>query len=649
MTKSRQPEKGGTLMLVFGFIVMLTLVVAPLAMSTNIGLLQAKTNANSEKSFTEAHSGMTVFARMYEDMKAFDESANTELNIERLVQVINQMDELNVNAEVVRDSANKPVAVTFQSDHGVGNQVRASTLKYSLTPLFVPTAPPVVIVPSQTPTPTPGPTPTPTAPVPAAGSKVLLKNSTTAQNNKLFAACYIQPETGQTLPLTHILNSFTDQQFQDWFGGTADYYINNSAAAIADAFQNVFADNRFNEATALSSTVTASDVSKYQTGPAIINAGNVNIAGSSSTRITQDMIVSADSNGNSVVANGDLYFKDIVDAQILFDGDVKVGGNLRFRELKANKQITFKQDVIVKGNVVIGDGGTNETIVIDGDLIVGGSLNVKNTLKNITVKGDILVAGDINYDNTILQWHVNGGMVVKGNIKATNGIASFDIKKSVAVKGSMEFLHPIAESRNNVPGLFSIGGSLKVNGYLKFSNTVYGFVIGGDVIVNNDFTFTDVIKQNFNVQGSILVKGNFLFKNTIHDFNVKGNVVVEGNFTAESTLEKTFNINGSFVTKGSIAFQNTVKSDVTIKIGENLISKTDLKFDNWTLVGSLDIGNMLLVFKNATFHNLTSDWKKNRMKGFYVGGTTSFNPQYAESWYTNDLNSGNKQESICIK
>ncbi|WP_141506156.1 hypothetical protein [Paenibacillus luteus] len=645
MIKYIQSEKGGTLMLVFGFIVMLSIVVAPLAMSTNIGLLQAKTNANSEKSFTEAHSGMTIFARMYEDMKKLDDANNTKANIERLVGVINGMDGLNVRATILNNSSNQPIAVTFEANAGVANQVRVSKVKYKLLPLHVATAPPVVVVP----TPTPGPTPTPTAPAPGTGNKVLLKNSTTAQNNKLFAACYISPATGQALPLSHILNSFTDQQFQEWFGATADYYINQSSSTIAGAFQNVFTDSRFSQPAALASTVTSADVSKFQSGPAIINSGNVNISGSASTVINQNVIIDADSNGNSVVANGDLYFKDIVDAQIVFSGDVRVGGNLRFRELKSAKTISFNKNVIVKGNVVIGEGGVNETIVIEGDLIVGGNVTVSNTLKDFIVKGDIIVNGDINYNSTVLRWHVNGGMAVKGSIKATNGITSFDVKKDVAVQGGMLFLNPVSEQSQGVPGMFAIGGSLKVNGLLEFRNTVYGFVVGRDVIVNNHMIFYDVINRNFQVGGSMFIKGNLQLKNTVYDFNVKGNLVVEGSFTVESTLEQTFNITGSLVTKGDITFKNTVQSATKIKIGENLISKSNLKFNDWTLNGSLDIGNMLLVFKDATFHNVTKDWNSNQMKGFYVGGTTNFNSQYAESWYVSGLDNGQRQESFCIK
>ncbi|WP_138753254.1 DUF342 domain-containing protein [Paenibacillus sinopodophylli] len=649
MTKCLKSEKGGTLMLVFGFIVMLSIVVAPLAMSTNIGLLQAKTNANSEQSFTEAHSGMTVFARMYEDMKKIDSTANTTPNIERLVQTVNAMGALKVDAQLVLDSSSKPIAVTFESKHGVGNQVRASKLKYKLEPVYVPTAPPTVIIPSPTPAPTAGPTPVPTVPAPAVGNKVLLKNSTTAQNNKLFAACYIMPATGQALPLSHINNSYTDEQFQGWFNGTADYYLNQSSAAITSAFQNVFSDSRYNDVAALNSTVTTAEMAKYQSGPAIINAGNVNISGSASTVITNEMIVDKDSNGNAVVANGNLYFKDIVNAPILFNGDVRVGGNMVVREVKADKKIIFNKNLLVKGNVVLGDGGTVDTIFVEGDLIIGGSLTVKNSLKNIIVNGDIIVAGDVNIDSTVLSWAVKGGMVVKGNLTATNGITSFDVKKSVTVQGNMKITNPVSESRDGVTGKFAIGGSLKVNGVLEIRNTVYGFTIGENVIVNNHFTFFNVLNKNVIINGSIYVKGNFSMNNTVYDFNVGGNVVVVGNFTVASTLEKTFAIGGSLVTKGSIAFQNTIQSSVTIKIGENLISKTDLKFNDWTLNGALDIGNMLLVFKNATLHNMGSDWNKNKMKGFYVGGTTTFNSNYAQSWYVNNLDSGATQESICIK
>lgn len=657
MIKSFQSEKGGTLMLVFGFIVMISIVIAPLAMSTSVGLLQAKTNANSEKSFTDAHSGMTVFARMYEDMKQIDETNNTLPNIERLVQIVNGMHQLNVQADIVNDSDNKPIAVVFKAGYGNGNQVRASELRYNLVPLHEPTSPPIIVVPTPTPTPTPTPgsTPSPTPPVPSTGNKVIMKNSNNTtdnkdnKNNKVFAACYILPATGQALPTSHILNDYTDAQFKEWFAPTADYYINHSSNVISNAFQNVFSDKRFSEVAALVSKVTSIELSKSESGSAIINAENVNIGGTSSTIITKDIVIDSDSNGNSVVANGDLYFKDIIKAEILFKGDVRVGGNLRFRELAADKSITFKQDVLVKGNVVIGDTGTNGTIVIDGDLIVNGNLVVNNTLTNFFVKGDIIVNGDIEYKSTVLRWHVDGGMVVKGSINATNGITSFDVKKDIVVQGGMLFTNPVAESRDGVTGLFSIGGALKVKGILQIKNTIYSFVVAGDVIANHNLIINDVIKKNFQVGGSIYIKGNMLLANTVFDFNVLGNVIVEGDFTVNSTIEKAFNIKGSLVSKGNIVFNNTIQTDAFIKIGGNLISKADLNFGEWRLNGSLDVGGMLLVFKDATFGDLKKDWNSNQTKGFYVGGTTKFNSEYATSTYLDGLVKGHIQERICIK
>lgn len=647
MIKCFGSEKGGTLMLVFGFIIMISFVLVPLAMSTNIGLLQAKTNANTEKSFTEAHSGMTIFARLYEEMKKGDESRNTAEVISELILQVNNMPQLDVDVKVVMNSANKPIAVTFESDAGIGNQVRTSKVRYNLEPLYIPPATPGPI---PTPTPSPTPVPTTTPPVLTVDQKVLLKNTTAKENNKLFAACYYSPATGEPLPPEHFLNEFNDTQFQGWFGSTADYYLNNASSAIRDAFQNVFTDNRFQQVAALDSMITATnELSKWESGSAINHPGKVNISGSPTTEITKDTVIEADQSGNSLVANGDLEFKDIVNAQMLFKGDVRVGGNMIVREVKNAKSISFNKNVLVKGNVTLGSGGTIDTIVVEGDLIVGGNLTFSNTLKKLVVKGDLIVNGTININYPISIWQVNGGIVVKGNIIATNGVTSFDIKRSVAVQGNMIFYNPVAEQVDGVQGLFSVGGSLKVNGQLDFWNTVYGFQVGENVIVSKSLIFHSTINKDFLVQGSILVKGDLTLKNTVYDFNVLGNLVTEGSFIVGSTLERTFSIGGSLVAKGDIGFQNTVKEGTIIKIGENLITKSNLKFNDWTLKGSLEIGNMLLVFKDATFQDMNKTWTNNQMKGFYVGGTTKFNDEYAKGYYVTGLVNGTNQERICIK
>lgn len=649
MFKYIPSQKGGTLMLVFGFIVVLALVVAPLALNTNIGLLGARTSGTTEVAFTEAHSAMTVFARMYQEMVAADETNNTEANIEALVDTVAGMNALGAQVTLLRDSDRKPTAVRFTSQAGSGNQVRTSKVLYQLAGLY--DGPGVDPNPTPTPTPTPGPTPTPTTtppPITADGMKVLMKNDTTPQNNKLFAACYLQPATGQQLPFEHILNNFTRTQFLNWFENAADQYLAQASETIGRAFQNVFADGRLALAAALNSKVSGSDLLVEQSNGPIQHGNTVNIANRYGSNLTGSIVIGpSDSGGNAVRTTGDFNFGRI-NAEILIDGNTQAGGSLNFIEVKDSKTITFNGDVTVKGNVNFGTGGTVNEIIVEGDLVIGGNLNVGNTLTKLIVKGDLVVGGNVTINYPVLVWQVNGSFIVNGDFNATNTVHRFDVRRDAAVKGRMVFLNPLAQQSQGIQGLFSVGGTFKVQGPLDIKNTVRGFNVAGDVIVNNDLTFHNHVASNFVVNGSILVSGSLRFKNSVDDFNVMRNVVAGGMIAYENTIGRTFNVGGSFVAAGDITFQNTIASSVTLSIKENLITKSNLKFNDWTLNGSLDIGGYLLVFKDATLHALGKGWNANRMKGFYVGGTTNFYADYAKDWFLKNLDNGQEPRRICI-
>ncbi|MFD0586647.1 hypothetical protein ACFQZE_01430 [Paenibacillus sp. GCM10027627] len=636
-------EKGGTLMIVFGFIVMLAIVVTPIALSANTGLLQAKTNGNSEVAYTKAHSTMTVFGKLYKAMLANDGTANTEANIVALINEVSALNGVEADIVLIKNGQNKPVAVKFTGQAGAGNQNRSSQVEYKLQALYVPpVSTPPVATPTPTATPAPTATPTPT-PALADGNKVLLKNSTTVQNNKLFAACYLQPANGQALPLDHIMNDFTPQQFNNWFNPTADSYLNQVPNAIAAAFPQPFLDARFAYAASLPNQSTSAALQVKENRAAIIHQGPVTFTATAST-------VTVEKNGDGYAAKvgGDLQFTDIGTSMIVFKGKTEVGGNLSIKEVRDGKSITFKDDLIVRGNMTLANGSTVDTIVVEGDLVVGGQLLVSNTLKKLIVKGDLLVAGNVTSANVVSQWQVDGTMIVNGNVAISNTLHRFLIGRDVVVKGNMSFNNPLALGSGDGPGAFSIGGSLKVFGTLDIVNSVNGFMVAGDVIVNKSITFQNHIKDGFQIGGSILVKENLQFTNTVDSLKVNGNVVALGKIQFDSTIENGIGIGGTMAANGDISFKNTIKPNSTLSFGQHLITKSNLSFANWTLNGSLKLGGHLLVYKDADLHNLDKDWKSSSMKGFYVAGTTRFNSEYAQSWYVDGLTNGTTEERICI-
>jgi predicted acyltransferase (DUF342 family) len=590
MFKCFQSEKGGTLMLVFGFIVMISLVIAPLAMSTNIGLLQAKTNGNKEAAFTKAHSAMTVFARLYEESKTKG-VLNTKVQVEKLVAAVNAMSDLHADLTILKDNSNNPIAVLFTADEGYERLKRNNKVRFNLGEIAPePTATPM-------PTATPIVTPTPLIPTPPptpVTQKVLVKDNTTTpkKHNKLFAACYYEPPVGESLPDKYFNNSFTQAQFNSWFDSTADSYLNAATLAIA----NEIADPRLAKAAAQSNTTPSGALSISKSRAAVNHTGTVNIGGSSTQNITQAVLINSDSNGNALTATGNLDFTDIIQSEVKFAGNVKVGGNLRVRDTTNTGSIVFGGDVYVRGDVDFGYNGDIDSIIVEGDLIINGNLKMSNTLQKLIVHGDIVIGGTTSSTYPIHLWEVGGKMVAKGAV--------------------------------------------------TLSNTVYAFKVAKNVIIGDKLSLNSTVQNYFNVGGSLLVKNDLTFNNTVYNVNINEHIIVGGKVQFTNTIEKEFIVGGSFVARGDITFANDTKQ--LIHIGKNMITKSNLSFNPYGIDGGLQIDGMLLVFQDANFQALEKDWHFNKMEGFYIGGVTTFYSNYSQSWYINNLNSGSQQESICI-
>jgi hypothetical protein len=645
MFKYISPEKGGTLMIVFGFIVTLAIVVTPLALSTNTGLLQVKTNGNTEAAFTEAHSAMTVFGRLYETMVKEDEANNTEAAILALAEEVRRNTGLHADVEIIRNGANIPVKVRFTAQAGVGNQVRNGKADYRLSPLYDPPEATIPVLPTDppiaTPVVTPAPTPTP-QPTPATGMKVVLSNELIEKKyNKLFAVCYMQPANGQPLPLEHIVNEYTERQFKDWFEASADYYLDKVPAAMAATFPQAFIDDRFDNASNLDNVVTGATLTVNQSRNAISHGGHVQIK---LPIWNADMTIGKDVSGFAIKTNGDLLFADNINSNIVIDGRTEVGGKLQINALANDKTIVFKGDLVIRGDLLFGQS-TVDTIIVEGDLIVGGGVTNKNVLKKLIVKGDMLVGGNMTTDNVLVQWQVDGELIVKGGLTTNNNLYSFSVGRDASVQGNVIIKMPVAESGYGIAGLFRVGGSLQVQGSLEFRNTLYGLTIGEDLIVGSALSFNH-LKSGLQIGGSVLVNQNLRFTNSVESFNVGENVVASGMVEFTHPIHNTFRVDGTLAAKGDIKFA-FIQSNSTMSIGDNLITASNLTVTG-NIPGSLKLGGYLLAMKDANMPEMHKDWRDNGMSGFYVGGLTKFYNNYSQSWYSDGLDNGSTQERICI-
>ncbi|OMF21443.1 hypothetical protein BK133_28425 [Paenibacillus sp. FSL H8-0548] len=635
MFKYSRSDKGGTLMLVFGFIIMLSFIAVPLAMNTNVGLLQAKTGGNSEAAFAKAHSAMTVFGRLYEDMterEGISSPNNTEAKIVSLLDQVNAIEALDAEATLVRNSSNEPIEIIFTAKYGNGNQTRSGKVKYKLDAIYVAPVVPPTSTPTPAPTSPPGPTPVPTAPVPNPGGKVLIKANVVGDPyfNKVFAACYVGATAGEALPAKHFNNGFEYTDFEKWFDPTTDYYLNKIDSTTSYAFQNVFPDERMTNVSSISNSTTANELVIEKSRNAINHAGDVRIY--KQNGINDAEVIIDKENSKSIVASGNLEFSKEIRNIVVVNGNVQVGKKLTIAN-SSNSNMTFKGDIHVRGDMQIGTDSDVGEITIEGDLVVGGKLTLNKSIKKLTVNGDI-VAGSLSVSSSInVNVNIIGSVVVNGNadFNTINGTsitiggnfisigtvqflgtwnAKFTVMKTMAAAGTISF------------GTFNSGGSLEVL---------------GDLISKSDILFTGDLNNGVSIGKSLVASGKVQFKVS----NAKGTIAIAENLLTKSSLTFTGDLNASIkVGKTIMAIGDvsisTINGNGEMIIGEHFITKSNLSFTS-SVNGKVVLENgMLIVYQNAIFGDKLNnvDWNKIKMKGFNVGLKTTFSAEYGNANHT---------------
>ncbi|WP_042162883.1 hypothetical protein [Paenibacillus gorillae] len=500
MVNYLRSERGGTLLMAFGFIVVMALIITPLAASTSTGLLQVKTNGNTEVSFNRAESAMMVFDQMYGILKANNTNPYYPYSGEDIVKLVDSMQgmksELGIDNIVLIEEAGIPTSVVFYAHNGEGNQKRSSKVSYSLTvpePVPIPT---VVPTPAPTPTPvptvapTPTPSPSPTAPAIGGDRKVIMNNTTF---NNLYCECAPNPVVVPTNQKKFIENNYPGgSAFESEFGVYADYYLKEIFKSKTEA--------KLAAAQAISNTVTER-TNLVKTASATIGpyAGHVELQQADRSRA---MIVSP-KDGYAVKSAGNLSLWRHNDSMTL-DGKTNVGGNLEVQEVSG--KVVFKGDVYVRGNTIVGTGGNSKEIVVEGDLVINGDFEIRNSIGKFTVLGDLIVGGKLTAANTVSDsWTVKGSMLVKGNISFGSSLSKFEVMQNFIAKGSVDFTNKVEE--------LIVGGSIAIQGSFINQSGLSSVTVGKDFIVRGDFVMKNNIKPGgISMSGYFIVFGNATFK-----------------------------------------------------------------------------------------------------------------------------------------
>ncbi|MBH5318227.1 hypothetical protein I6N90_10445 [Paenibacillus sp. GSMTC-2017] len=491
MRKYLRSEKGGTLMLVFGFIVILAFIIAPLALQANNGLLQARTGGNSEQAFTQAHSAYTVFGRLYENLqdetKTYSEKYSKK-DIQEIIKAIDNMQEFDNVVVSLEEKANRGLTVIFKSESGVDNQKRVSVLKFPLDELpvipDVPTPTPTPTSSSVVVTPTPSPTPVPTAP-PLTGFRPVIQNN--VAYDKYYETC---PHPGNI----QVDHSYNPTKFKTSFGSYADHYL-TTIFELKTSEKLATASKINNQKTATTEKVINGS------GPVGAYAGDITIKGTSSN-VTLT---------GGIEAAGNLLFAENISKITTVKGNTNIGGNLTVQNVQSdaaiptytqNEKLIFEGNVHVRGSANIGKVGPVNILVVKGDLVIGGNLDMPSTAFELQVEGDLIIGGNMNATqaSTIEKMIINKSLLIKGEMKVVNSIGTLSIGQDFITKSNMTF--------QNVVKNLQVGGSLIAGADILFENTPINFSVGNDIVAYKNFEIRVAGMEKFTMNGNFMVFNN---------------------------------------------------------------------------------------------------------------------------------------------
>lgn len=633
-------EKGNTLLIVLGFVIVLSLVIAPLALRTSSGLLQAHSGGLKENAYSDAYSAMTMFAKLYEEAKLETEFAFGGLNSEEAwialmdgditAKVLAKYPKVAItragsghDAEWIFSAKSGPNVVNYDQS---GSYYRSGQVMYSLkasgssNPL--PTLPPDTGGGDED----DGP---PTLPI---GGKILLKamgKSKEMQYNKMFAACTFtgsgETAIGQSAKALIPEHLYFDNRHDDERAGTPqDPKFNQMYGDFLDYYTNIH--------DRVDAYPFYSGAPKGTNDPRLDSAKNINPNQLTGNHLSVPASAWPAAWNGSITVNGKMNDSS---ARIhSFSEPVFVGNDLTFRpgsnevlnvEVLVNAP-SSNQGFSVGGNLTIDAGGNNAKLVIGHSAYVKGNFNASgNNNWEVVIKGDLIVGGDLNLNvNKFKHFIVEGDIIVGGSATIA---ASNSTENKVDIKGSLQAGGNISIAP--YPAI-AIGKDLLSGGKLDFTSKFERIVsIGGSVAANNDITM-----QGSNANANLLI-GQHLISN--------GSIKITNGMNLNSKIA----VGGTLAAAGNVLAVNTVNSTGMLIVKDNIIAGGNFGLTQSTgdsMNGKLlmETAN-LIVFGDATFgNNLNGGYQRMLVSGIAIKGYVDFN--------INDYNNNNSADraSICI-
>ncbi|WP_127533137.1 autotransporter outer membrane beta-barrel domain-containing protein [Paenibacillus kobensis] len=639
-------QRGNTLILVLGFVMILGLLIIPLTGMLNNGLLHSATDGTTEAAFIQSESAAVVYKRLYAEAQAKG-TEMTEADARQLAAGITSLglyDRLNVD---VTPASGMPERIAFSSWSGAGQQERGQTVELQFA------------YNEQT-----------------GGGGLAPKDDvfyrkhaviTDKRNyDYLFTYCGSERPSEDFIGKNYDRAKYTTEfnEYMDRYTGSAfDERFSRRPQPLAPL--------------AVPDTVTTIPNVKTKSTPYTYKAGGPGVKYDGDVEITETKkdspyiigtMTTPGYTGIAIQAAGNLSIASWNEGATI-NGKLVVGGSLA---APGSTSLTINGDTLIRGNMTIGQMGL---LIVKGNLIVNGNLAFTGSVGRLVVEGDLIVGGNFSIAGHISELKVQGTFSSGKDMKFTtadlisagkwtaSGLIDGNDRNSIIAGGSFNFTQinglkttgdwsmassnsfgkvsnvtlggsflsgssAVFQSKVNewfIPGDISVGGTLTVE-------SVSNLHIGGSLYAVAGVTLSD-IGNSFVVDGSMLSRGPILFSNTFKIMKVAGDIISPQTITFANTVDD-LNVGGSVVSGSDLTFKNSVNK---LKIEKDLLSSGNITFEN--VIGSLfTTGGMTAALKNIAMQNTISHLT---LGGFYAGGTLTLPDYYREDW-------GNGRNAICI-
>lgn len=613
-------ERGNTLLLVFGFIIVLSLIAIPMLTLTSNGLLQSVAGANAERAYALSESGSAIYKRLFAE--AAKDSALEESD---LISLKDQLASLHIvdRIEIERAPDGKIAELEFATRRGEGARSREKVVTLAIASNGEPSNGGIGENAGVT------------------GEEFYFNHAVVTQKppvtgdapngydqNKHIRACPADPNE------KFYNNGYDEARYASEFAAYLNHFYSepfNKAFQVAPVSQFILNEPLLTELD--NNAASGAYVYKGTSGmnqAGVDYSGNINFA---DTWVA--MSVAAMPDGVSIRAKGSLQATNNYLEGVQFLGDVLLGKNL---ELGGARSVGFGGNLKVRGNAIFNNSLQNplriagdfivggnasfrelNELVIEGDFIVGGNLDLVSISNKFEVKGDLIVYGNLNFNSTIGRGiQVSGDIIVGNKLYVNTPIADSSVGGSVLVAKDVQFTNPI--NSLVIQGDFYAGNNLIVQ------NVVVGLQIAGNVLIGGTANFSVEAEIKFLlVEGNFYVRNTLVFRNTITQpggLKVNGSLVSGGPLTFENNIVK-LEIGGGLISLAGMEFRNTGGN--TLQVGKDIIANGNMVINNNG--GQFVAGGYLMAKNNLTFAGEFSQNPVSQFAGLYAGGTTTFQGQ----------------------